>query len=254
MKNKVDKLYGKKIRKVQDLIKLKTDFEMVTPINKSGFGTIRFEDIRLKKNIHICAIFDKKLNITFYDKNVSFISDDSDTNLFVIKKNEDCYGVVDALGNLILPCVYKDITLDTEGDEEPDENTPIHVITKDKQHMLFNRKGQILGEPHQYIESICINNMFKFRDEDCCGTLDRNGQVTREFPYCRLKLVFEDEKVKYFIVENKNLSQGLIDLNGKVLIEIKKYRRVNYLGNDKFLVVDLKESSKIVNFHKLFKS
>ena len=64
MKNKVDKLYGKKIRKVQDLIKLKTDFEMVTPINKSGFGTIRFEDIRLKKNIHICAIFDKKLNIT----------------------------------------------------------------------------------------------------------------------------------------------------------------------------------------------
>lgn len=86
MKNKVDKLYGKKIRKVQDLIKLKTDFEMVTPINKSGFGTIRFEDIRLKKNIHICAIFDKNLNITFYDKNVSFISDDSDTNLFVIKK------------------------------------------------------------------------------------------------------------------------------------------------------------------------
>ena len=85
MKNKVDKLYGKKIRKVQDLIKLKTDFEMVTPINKSGFGTIRFEDIRLKKNIHICAIFDKKLNITFYDKNVSFISDDSDTNLFVIQ-------------------------------------------------------------------------------------------------------------------------------------------------------------------------
>ena len=178
----------------------------------------------------------------------------------MIQKNENCYGVVEASGNLILPCVYKDITLDTEGDTEPDENTPIHVITKDKQHMLFNRKGQILGEPHQYIESICINDMFKFRDEDCCGTLDRNGQVTREFPYCRLKLVFEDEKVKYFIVEN-GITYVLgeddiyyLDLNGKVLIEIKKYRRVNYLGNDKFLVVDLKESSKIVNFHKLFKS
>lgn len=229
--------------------------------SETGFGFLKFEVFIDNVMNHYVIIFDEDLNVTYREvgKNLIGLGTDFCTNLFIIQRltddNKEINGVIDARGNEILPCVYADIWLDTDGDDEPSDTTPIYASAYDNMCYLFNRQGKQLGEGHKYIKHYDNYGFFEFRDEDGSGILDRKGNVVFKFNYDKCKIVSshqESETLKYFILRDFNYNFGIADKDGKVIVppENNDYTNMRYIGNDKFFAESRKHGIQIIDLKK----
>ncbi|MGN1152951.1 MAG: WG repeat-containing protein [Candidatus Gastranaerophilaceae bacterium] len=231
----------------------------------NGFGYIQFGVNIENKHHHYIVIYDPNSNITYQEVGENLFADVcSYTNIFSIKREiagQDCEGVIDAYGNVILPCIYKDITLDTEGSDTPNENTPILAVKHSGEHILFDRKGNQLGEPHKDIDDCDHNGVFTFRDENCSGLLDKKGNVILKKNYKRCEIVSEwgADINKYLKFSDESHSDvGITDMKGNFLTDLdtNAIHDIMYLGNDRFWIrsfdvdTDKKCYSQIIDFRK----
>lgn len=183
-----------------------------------------------RKPTNTCLIFDKNLNITYMDNNISWINDDWYTDIFSIRRN-DKYGVIDPFGNEIVPCIYDNVNL-SRGYCDSNENTPIWV-EKDNKEMFFDRKGNQLTELYDKIffwdET---SEYFIFNNKEYSGVLDSSGKELFRIDLYHLQFLTNN-----ILIYRDNFQYGLIDITGKILTDAK-YTSIQKITNNQFLGIE----------------
>lgn len=176
------------------------------------------------------------------DNTITWINDDSYTDIFEIGKDEK-WGVIDHLGNEIIPCIYDGINL-SRGYHEPNEKTPIGVMNN-KKEAFFDRKGNQLTEFYDDIDFWNeASEYFTFCAQDYSGILDYSGKELFRIKLADLKFLTNN-----VLSYKKDFKYGLINISGKILTEaiyenIRKISDYNFLAikqNLKVEIIDIKE-------------
>lgn len=228
---------------LQDFIKdKKLEIEtLYCNFSKQNYGSIVFNTGYIgKENTKACIIFDKNLDITFFDNTISDISNDKISDIFSITKN-DLNGVIDHFGKEIIPCIYDCIILGCVY-REPNEKLPIWA-RKDKKEALFNRKGEQLTKFYDEINTWNeIGDGFIFQDQEYSGIMDYFGKELFRLKWTSLK--FLTSKI---LTYKGNFEYGLIDINGKILTEAK-YEDIQKIDENIFLAVKQGRMMEILEF------
>ena len=236
MKNKFNIKHLSELNGREDL------YDTLSGNTASGFGYMQFGTNIDGKHQHYIIIFDSDLNVTYQEVGDSlFIDSCNYTDIFTITRyigDKAHEGVIDAYGNVIIPCIYESIDLDTKGNDVPDKDTPIWVKTFDKKEILFDRKGNQLSEPHDKIDSCDYNGLFAFKDKDCSGLLDLKGKVVLKTDYSYCGIVLEHDDInRYLIVSREKFAKcGILDIKGNIIInpDTNDFYEIKYLGKSRF--------------------
>lgn len=208
-----------------------------------GYAVFITDFVKVKERT-VCVIFDKNLEITFYDETIDWLSDDEDNrNIFVIRKNE-LYGVINEVGKEILPCIYNSISLTSHCDME-DTKSPI-CVSKDNKEALFDITGKQLTSFYDSICGLGINNLFIFCNSNTYGVVDDTGQEL--FRSVQYRLNFITSKILSY---KDNMKYGLMDISGKILTKAK-YDHIRKLNENSFLAISSFKTIEILNLAGLY--
>lgn len=191
-----------------------------------------------KKNTNFCVIFDKNLDITFFDNTISDIYGDEYLDIFCISKNKGD-GVIDPFGKEIIPCAYDSICLNRVF--ESNDKIPIWA-RKDKKEMLFDRNGTPLSKFYDeiYYWNDISREYFAFRGQEYSGVINYSGQELFKLKWVDLEFL-----TKNILTYKDNFEHGLIDINGKILTEAK-YEDFKKLSDNNILAIKPDRSAEII--------
>lgn len=202
----------------------------------------------------------------------------SQNNIYVCKKN-GLYGAIDSKANIIIPFVYQKLgdfkngysyykknrtgliniknqtTLDN-WDWISDVNTNQHVIVKlNNKFGIINTSGDIILEPKYDLLEECSENIYVVVSNSLYGFYnikDKCFETTIEYAYKNQLKASEYYQENYFKVF-KNNDVGLMDKNGKIIINYGTFQSISFnennllkvQKNNKFGFVDYRQKTII---------
>lgn len=223
------------------------------------------------------SFLDSKLNgqtSGYYQTNEFF----SNEKGLIIVESERKYGLVSTLGKWIIPCKYDQMTGN-------DICQDYFLIRQKNKFGLINKNGEIVI-PLIYDYGALVYGYFEFRLNNESILINRYGKVFFRYANYRIgkvkiiknkigflvmhedsaensfvKFVFEDgseivlnnytdvkivDGLDYILVESNN-KYGAIDINGKIVLEIK-YDKIETFRNKKYCKVHLNGKCELLNF------
>ncbi len=223
--------------------KLEVD-TFVCNFDKQNYGYALFNTGYVgRRNTTACVIFDKNLDIVYFDNTITYIYNDDYTDIFNIARGE-LQGVINSSGQEIIPCIYDSISL-CRGYREVNEKTPIWV-RKDKKEALFDRNGNQISKLYDDINFWNeISSYYIFRDNEYSGVIDDSGKEL-----FKLKWAILDFLTEKILIYKDNFEFGLIDVNGKILTEAK-YEHIKKINDNTFIGIKPDRTAKILNLNEL---
>jgi hypothetical protein len=152
-----------------------------------------------------------------FDAEIKFAS-----NGYAIVKRNDKFGVVDTMGKLLVPCIYKELKF-TKG--------PLIAHTEKGWSLVSTKSGRMYGLDD--FDEIQFNNttdvtVVAEKDHKSGLVSIKTGKWVNDKRYSRIALL--DEAKRLYIVADDNSSRGMITADGKEFLPVA-YRRIKKVGD-----------------------
>lgn len=175
-------------------------------ININRILDINSKDVYLivSKNGQYGVVKNKDVEIDFAYQSIEY---NKDINLFAVERNGQ-YGVLELGGKTIVNVEYKEIKFNGE-----------YILAKTyTEDIYFNKNGQKVENSYTSIIGASEAKSYITVDENnLYGIINENWDKTVENQYLYIEYVFKN----YFVAYKEGKGLGLIDNNGKILIDFK---------------------------------
>jgi len=189
-------------------------------IYKNG-PNLEFKVKNADKKYNIIDLSNRKKYKIWYEE-INFVKKE---NLYIVKNN-NAYGVIDSIENIIVPLIYNKIYSYSKFDND------LHMVqNKEGKFGYIKLTGEIII-PLLYDKINTFDNNFLVKKDNKYGIINKHGKFLTEISYNNIIPMYltYSENEKYYLAQ-KNLKSFIINEKGKIVDD--KYVSVKVFDNYK---------------------